>query len=293
MAERGYSLEAAHSNALGAVLLEQQGVLAALLDADLRTLSCTRALSDMFCATPSKSIDLFNALPVTLRDACQRALTGEITNTHRLRIHLPDASRRSLNCVVRPWRANQDGDVVSGVTIVCEDQTAAAKIERQISTAQETLRVAMSAANCGIWRLDVENKEVWVSPEYERIMGTQLSFEDLTSPTPTWMFWEDLPKYAAFLESLSGPDGHANIEHRIAAHPNLWIYATCERVRDAAGKTRFYVGMARNITGSKRSWNSSPRRGALHGSLEVQTRHPPRNFAGPWFVEPLGDPAGS
>jgi signal transduction histidine kinase len=227
----------------------QADALAALFDVDLKVLSATPGFMALIGAEAESHV-LLGTLPVSWAKACQCALQGSAVRILPETILDPSGKERIISAIAQPWNSPRGG---IGVALVCADETELGALQRANEIAIENLRIATRAAHCGIWRLDLKTKSVWVTPEYEEIMGMGLAFEDLVSPNPGWLFEEDIPLYREFLRELSGPVGRASIEHRLAASPQTWIHATCERICGLEGEAHAFVGMARNITERKRA----------------------------------------
>lgn len=230
---------------LGLFLAEHDDSFAAFFDTARRTVACTPAMRRVAAIGADPAPDeLFASLPQPWRAALLAAFAGTTTLVERLAIQ-----GRIVTATVRPL-CGAAGEII-GASLLCKDETALSTLEAQAALFEETLRVAMRTSLSGAWRLDLKSNSVWISPEYEEIMGVRLGFEDLTSRTPWWLYAEDVPQYQAFLRELSGPSGRGSIEHRLADAPDTWIHAICERVEENG--ERAFVGMARNVTARKRA----------------------------------------
>lgn len=228
------------------------GALAAMFDRDVRLLAIAPDLAALLGVTETirKDDPMVVSLPASWANAARDAAQGRTIRLARESIQAPDGRQRLISATMQPWPTPDGG---AAILLVCTDETALCALERANEIVLENLSIATRTAHCGVWRLDLKNRTVWVTPEYEEIIGARLGFEDLISPNPAWLFAGDLPRYQEFLGEITGPSGRASIEHRLAAAPETWIHATCERISDSSGATHAFVGMARNITERKRA----------------------------------------
>ena len=122
-------------------------------------------------------------------------------------------------------------------------------------SAESRLRMALSAAQMGIWQWDVAQNHVYWSPEVEALFGvaagafppTFEAFVDLVHPDDR----DGLQ--SAVNKALTDPAARYDIEHR-AVRPdgkNLWVHCTGVVDRDDKGRPTGMVGTVADITSRK------------------------------------------
>jgi len=134
------------------------------------------------------------------------------------------------------------------------------------------LRLAVQAANIGLWDWNLITNEVYFSPEWKSQIG--YADDELPNHFEEWqsrVHLEDLEltlkKIRAF---IANPHGRHEIEFRFR-HKNgsyRWIYTQADVLRDAAGKAVRMLGSHLDITERKRDEQALLRLAAIVGSSD-------------------------
>ena len=132
-----------------------------------------------------------------------------------------------------------------------------ADAEAALRMSEARLRLAVEAANIGLWDWDLETNNVYYSPEWKSQIGYR--DEEITNSFDEWqsrVHPEDLGpalrKVAAYLED---PKNRHEIECRFRHRDGSyrWIYGQGNVLRDAAGKAVRMLGCHIDITERKRA----------------------------------------
>jgi PAS domain S-box-containing protein len=133
-----------------------------------------------------------------------------------------DGTRRPVAHNAAPIR--DEAGTIQGVALVCSDQTAQQTAQRALRASEERLRLALAAANQGLYDLDLQTGECVVSPEYARLLG-----EDPASFRESYPAWEarlhpdDRPTLRqAFAEYLAGQRVEHRVEYRQQTVDGQW-----------------------------------------------------------------------
>ncbi len=154
---------------------------------------------------------------------------------------------------------------------VLEDQR---KAEAALRENEERLRLALSAANQGLYDLNVQTGEAVVSPEYARMLGYEP--DELHETNAAWrdrLHPEDRePTYGAYQEYIAGQRKVYRVEfrQRTKAGDWKWILSLGRLVaRDEAGRPLRMLGTHTDITERKRL---EEERWALEAKLRHQQK---------------------
>ena len=132
--------------------------------------------------------------------------------------------------------------------------------EEALRESDARLRLAVKAANVGLWDWDLETHSVHYSPEWKMQLGYR--DEEISNHFDEWksrVHPEDLApalrKVAAYLEN---PQHRYEVEIRLRHRDGSyrWIYSQADLLRDAAGKPVRMLGSHIDITDRKRAEES-------------------------------------
>jgi len=241
-------------------LVEEAPFAVALYDRDLRLRVVSPRFLEIFQATEAQVIDR------TLHDltygarrrfvtAVERALTGE--TVVRREDQLRDGLGRvhTLRWEARPWR-DADG-AIAGVITYMDDVTALSGARREARANARRLRVALGAAQAGVYEIDHAGKAFWGSPEFHRILGRRITYDDVRSAVWPMIHGDDV---AAVYDAASkwretGARAGRSFDARVvtAAGEERWMRIFHEVRRDAAGRVRKAFGLILDIDEKKRS----------------------------------------
>ena len=139
---------------------------------------------------------------------------------------------------------------------VWTDITDRKRTEAELHSSEERFRLITEAIDEVFWVSTASPREItYVSPAYETVWGrSRLSLSESPNSFHEAIHPEDLPRVLAGLEASKTlrPFGH---EYRIIRPSGAacWIWDRGFPVRDARGQVTHYVGIAQNITESKRT----------------------------------------
>jgi PAS domain-containing protein len=111
---------------------------------------------------------------VTGRDP---GLSGEVVTRREDQLHDAEGAEHSLRWEARPWRDGA-GEIV-GVITYMDDVTALTAARREARINARRLKVALGAARAGVYEIDHEGKSFWGSPEFHRMMGRRVGYDDV------------------------------------------------------------------------------------------------------------------
>ncbi|MGE0046188.1 MAG: ATP-binding protein [Hyphomonadaceae bacterium] len=267
--------EARSKERLVRLVFNQENRSIALLDDDFRFIMVSPAWEERFGEASANILgrrfpDIVPNCPEHWVDALERSREGESVRNDLDRIIREDGTEAFFRWETKPWR-HADGEI-GGVITFSEDMTAYATMKRDAEEATQTLRVAVSAANAAVWRLDFFEQKMWASPEYAEILGAPPEFADFVSARPSWLLEEDYERYDQLIVALRRPGGKAEINHRLKTPDGsqLWVQSTMQAIGDEAGNVRWIVGMTRNVSQAK----------AIEARLLEATRHAESALAG-------------
>ncbi|MFZ0268230.1 PAS domain S-box protein [Caulobacter sp.] len=245
-------------------LVEEAPFAVALYDRDLRLQVVSPRFLETFQATEAGVIgrtlqDLTSGTRKRFVRAVQRALAGEtlVRREDQLRDGL--GRRRTLRWEARPWRDAQ-GEIV-GVITYMDDVTALSEARREARANARRLRVALGAAQAGVYEIDHAGKGFWGSPEFHRILGRRVTYEDVRSAVWPMIHPDDVTAvYEAAAEWRRHQDDGLSSRGRsfdarvvTPEGDERWIRIFHEVRQDASGRVRKAFGLVLDIDDKKRA----------------------------------------
>ena len=245
-------------------LVEEAPFAVALYDRDLRLRVVSPRFLEIFQATEDGVIgrslhELTSGTRKRFVNAVERALQGE--TVVRREDQLQDGLGRShtLRWEARPWR-DADGEI-SGVITYMDDVTALSEARREARVNARRLRVALGAAQAGVYEIDHLGKAFWGSPEFHRILGRRISYEDVRSAVWPMIHPDDVASVYDVTQDwrrresgLSGSRARS-FEVRVVTPEGdeKWIRIFHEVREDANGRIRKAFGLILDIDEKKRA----------------------------------------
>uniref|UniRef100_B0T180 histidine kinase n=1 Tax=Caulobacter sp. (strain K31) TaxID=366602 RepID=B0T180_CAUSK len=242
-------------------LVEEAPFAVALYDRDLRLRVVSPRFLEIFQATEEGVIgrslhDLTSGTRRRFVNAVERALTGE--TVVRREDQLRDALGRShtLRWEARPWR-DADGEI-GGVITYMDDVTALSDARREARVNARRLRVALGAAQAGVYEIDHVDKAFWGSPEFHRILGRRISYEDVRSAVWPMIHPDDVASVYDASDAWLGKredGGGRSFDVRVVTGrgETRWIRIFHEVRQDAGGRIRKAFGLILDIDDKKRA----------------------------------------
>jgi len=184
-----------------------------------------------------------------------RALSGEIVNRREDRLYDAEGVERAFRWSARPW-LDVSGEIV-GVITYMDDVTALTAVRREARINARRLKVALGAARAGVYEIDHESQSFWGSPEFHRMMGRRVGYEDVREAVWPMIHPEDRQQlYAAAAEwRRTGAWGAHEYDLRLVSPSgsSRWVRVFHDIRRDAHGKTRKAFGLILDIDEKKKA----------------------------------------
>ena len=150
------------------------------------------------------------------------------------------------------------GDLSKGVTFTALDITASKRAERSLQESEERLRLALAAANQGLYDLNTQTGDAVVSPEYARMLGYEP--DDFHETNARWkerLHPDDAEKVGrAYDDYIAGRRTDYRVEFRQKTKSGAWkwILSLGKIVeRDGEGKPLRMLGTHTDFTDRKRA----------------------------------------
>jgi PAS domain S-box-containing protein len=245
-------------------LVEEAPFAVALYDRDLRLQVVSPRFLETFQATEDQVIgrslhELTSGTRKRFVRAVERALTGETVVRREDQLHDGLGRTHTLRWEARPWRDAQ-GEIV-GVITYMDDVTALSEARREARANARRLRVALGAAQAGVYEIDHAGKALWGSPEFHRILGRRVTYDDVRSAVWPMIHPEDVAAvYEAADDWQRHQDGHLSSKGRSfdvrVVTPDgdeRWIRIFHEVRTDAGGRIRKAFGLILDIDDKKRA----------------------------------------
>jgi PAS domain S-box-containing protein len=164
-----------------------------------------------------------------------------------------DGERRWLSCEYRPVPGPNGEVAFLGYFVHGHDVTPMIAARREAQANAERLRMAMDAARVGAFETDYERRTFWCSPEFVRIVGRELTFQEASRVWPL-VHPEDVARFEAAASASLSARSFGRVELRVlnAAGDEKWIEVSVEPHFDAEGAFQRAVGFVIDIDARKR-----------------------------------------
>ncbi|CAN5236675.1 PAS domain S-box protein [soil metagenome] len=241
-------------------LVEEAPFAVALYDRDLRLRVVSPRFLEIFQATEARVIgrtlhELTSGGRKRFVKAVERALTGQTVVRREDQLRDGLGLTHTLRWEARPWR-DADG-AIAGVITYMDDITALSQARREARTNARRLRVALGAAQAGVYEIDHVGKAFWGSPEFHRILGRRIHYEDVRGAVWPMIHRDDIAEIygSAGAWRGAGREGGKSFDARVltAAGEERWIRIFHQVRLDAAGRVRKAFGLILDIDEKKRA----------------------------------------
>ena len=245
-------------------LVEEAPFAVALYDRDLRLQVVSPRFLETFQATEAEVIgrslhELTSGSRRRFVRAVERALTGETVVRREDQLHDGLGRSHTLRWEARPW-CDAQGRIV-GVITYMDDVTALSEARREARANARRLRVALGAAQAGVYEIDHAGKTFWGSPEFHRILGRRVTYDDVRSAVWPMIHPDDVASVYDAAESWQRHDeGHLSSKGRsfdvrvmTPDGDGKWIRIFHEVRADTAGRIRKAFGLILDIDEKKRA----------------------------------------
>jgi PAS domain S-box-containing protein len=241
------------------LFIDQAPVSIAMFDRDMRYLAASdywmsqHWISDRHIVGRSH-YEVVPEIPERWKVVHQRGLAGETIREEEDAFERGDGSIQYLRWEVRPWRT-ADG-VIGGIIITTEDVTARVVAERALRESEQRLRLALDAADMGIWEWDLSAGTYQWNDQTYRMLGYEpQSFEPDYNAWARRVHPDDLPRLAAEAQLMMDHPREAFGEYRaLGKNDELrWLEARGRFECDGEGRPKRYYGVLMDITERKRA----------------------------------------
>jgi len=237
-------------------LVESAPFAVALYDRDLRLKVVSPRFLEIFQATEAEVIgkslqELTYGARKRFVAAVERALTGQTVVRREDSLTDGQGVEHRLRWEARPWR--DASGAIAGVITYMDDVTALADARREARANARRLKTALGAAQAGVYEIDHADRSFWGSPEFHRILGRRITFEDVRQAIWPMIRSEDVA--AVYAAGAVGRWGERAFDARVV-RPNgeeRWIRLFHEVRRDASGRVRKAYGLVLDIDEQKRA----------------------------------------
>lgn len=152
------------------------------------------------------------------------------------------------------------------------------RLERELAASELRFRTFVENANDIIYTVTAEGKITYLSPNWENLLGYSVqhsvnkSFTEFVHP-------DDASRYFRFLQSVLAEDlKYESVEYRIRHARGHWQWhtSTASMVTEADGHTKYYLGIARDVTTQKKQMEKI----AMMAHHDMLTELPNRTYFG-------------
>ena len=157
-----------------------------------------------------------------------------------------------LDVQIIPWK-NSDGD--RRYTVVMRDTSRYHHTAEQLRSTQRRLELALTAANIGVFDMDLRTRTSVVSQTWRDLMGGDTENDKGIDPQQTWLqriHPDDLARVkAADLACIEGTAPRSISQYRVLVKDNSWRWMRSEMTgeeRDENGRAWRMIGLMSDIT---------------------------------------------
>jgi PAS domain S-box-containing protein len=241
-------------------LVEEAPFAVAVYDLELKLRVVSPKFLDVFRTSEDDVIgrslhDLTQGVRRRFVSAVARALSGEIVARREDRLRDAEGLERCFRWEARPWR-NATGAIV-GVITYMDDITALADARREARVNARRLRSALGAARAGVYEIDHEQRTFWGSPEFNRLVGRRIAYEDVRNGLWSMVHPDDLSELQETAATWRGGIGTKplEIDARVTngSGEERWMRIFHEVRRATDGRARKAFGLILDIDEQKRA----------------------------------------
>jgi signal transduction histidine kinase len=185
-----------------------------------------------------------------------RALSGEVVARREDRLFDAEGVERAFRWEARPW-LDGAGEIV-GVITYMDDVTALTAARREARINARRLKVALGAARAAVYEIDHEAETFWGSPEFHRMMGRRVVYDDVRQAIWPMVHPEDPPArvYEGAVEWWrAGLSGAQEYDVRLISPQGdaRWARIFHDVRRNTQGIARKAVGLVLDIDEKKKA----------------------------------------
>lgn len=241
-------------------LIEDAPFAVAVYDLDMRLRMVSPRFLEIFRSTEDQVIgktltELTNGARRPFVARVSRALLGEVVSRREDRLYDAEGVEHAFRWEARPWR-DLAGEIV-GVITYMDEITALTEARREARNNARRLKVALGAARAGVYEIDHEKQAFWGSPEFHRMMGRRIEYQDVRDAAWPMVHPDDLARIyenatAWRREGRSEPQQHEIRLLSPSGEPR-WTRIFHDVRRDGQGQARKAVGLILDIDENKKA----------------------------------------
>lgn len=241
-------------------LVEDAPFAVAVYDVDMRLRLVSPRFLEIFRSSEAQVIgktlsELTNGSRRRFVDGVARALSGEVVTRREDRLFDAEGVERAFRWEARPW-LDAAGEIV-GVITYMDDVTALTAARREARINARRLKVALGAARAGVYEIDHQAQTFWGSPEFHRMMGRRVAYDDVRQAVWPMVHPDDRARvYEGAAEWWrSGVGGTQEYDVRLISPQGeaRWARIFHDVRRDAQGIARKAVGLVLDIDEKKKA----------------------------------------
>lgn len=242
-------------------LVESAPFAVAMMDRQLRCLVVSPRWADTFGAAGGDPIgrtlsDAFPSVPPTLRQACREAANGEVSARAEDTVagEHGGEGERIVRWETRPWRDARGR--IAGVLAYVDDVSEISLARLEAQTNSRRLKMALAAADAGVYEVDHVEGAFWASPELQRMIGAADGYEAVRALAFPHFHPDDVEHVrAAFLAIHRGLNASGEgFEARVIGPDGAerWVRIYHHLTKDASGRWLKAVGLVQDVDAAKR-----------------------------------------
>ncbi|MFY8143320.1 MAG: PAS domain S-box protein [Caulobacter sp.] len=241
-------------------LIEDAPFAVAVYDVDMRLRMVSPRFLEIFRSTEAQVIgktltELTNGTRRRFVNRVARALSGEVVTRREDRLYDAEGVERAFRWEARPWR-DVAGEIV-GVITYMDEITALTEARREARNNARRLKVALGAARAGVYEIDHEKQAFWGSPEFHRMMGRRIEYQDVREGIWPMVHPEDLTQLYETAATWRREGRRTPQEHEVRllspGGEARWARIFHEVRRDGQGKALKAVGLILDIDEKKKA----------------------------------------
>jgi PAS domain S-box-containing protein len=237
-------------------LVEEAPFAVAVYDLELKLRVVSPKFLDVFRTSEADVIgmslhDLTQGVRRRFVAAVARALSGEIVALREDRLRDAEGLERCFRWEARPWR-NAMGAIV-GVITYMDDITALADARREARVNARRLRSALGAARAGVYEIDHERRTFWGSPEFNRILGRRIVYEDVRDGLWPMVHPDEVSGLQETAAAWQGAGGTIDARVTNGSGEERWMRIFHQIRRATDGRARKAFGLILDIDEQKRA----------------------------------------
>jgi PAS domain S-box-containing protein len=241
-------------------LIESSPFAVAMFDKQLRYMVVSGSWREAFSLSQRDHVGLtlhevFPTVPKRMLDAHKRALDGEVVTSREDRFTDSQGGKHWVRWEARPWRDAKGR--IQGVICYVDDISALAMARHEAQENARRLKLALTAADAGVYEIDHVHKTFWASPEFTKLVGSGAGSYDAALKLEFPKFHEDdLDHVRAAFNDIKGgkrAPGEA-FEARVFSKTGheRWIRVFHHMKTDRKGRALKGVGLVQDFDQRKR-----------------------------------------